>query len=267
VAWRSAGVRGPLSDSHVVVSPYAAGRFGPPRAVSTAPRIGFTLDLAAGGRRALAVWRDRGSLPSTDVRGRVLTAAIDGELVGPPVVVASTTERLLDDVDGVMNAHDAAIVGWEQAPKISFEDRDTRGFAAIRPAASAPFGPPEVVVTDRESTGGDLDLAVALDRAGRAIAMYAGSYLERRSPAGGWSRRIHLRRRESFDAGPDGGSFGTSGAIGSSDDGRAVAAWLVKTDEATYVRAAALPPPAGGSRLRAPGAARPARRPLRHDVH
>ena len=237
VAWRSAGVRGPLSDSHVVIAAYAAGRFTAARTVSTVPRIGFTLDLAAGGRRALAVWRDRGTGPETGVRGRVVTSAIDGERVGPPVVVHATPERMLDDVDAAMNAHDVAIVCWEQAPKVSFEARDTRGLASIRPSALVPFGSAEVVVTDRESSGGDLDLRVALDRAGRAIAIYSGTYVERRPAGGTWSRRLRLRRDEPFDRGPDGGSFGAQGEIGLSDGGEAVASWLLGTDDAWYVRA------------------------------
>jgi hypothetical protein len=241
VAWRSAGVRGPLSDSHVVVNPYAGGHFTSPVTASTSPRIGFTLDLAAGGRRAIAVWRDRGALPSTEIRGRLLTATIDADQVGPPTVVAATTERMLDGVDAAMNRHDAAIVGWEQAPKISFEDRRTRGFAALRLAAFAPFGAPEVVVDHRESDAGDLDLTLAIDRAGRAIANYEGSFIERRPLAGGWRRRVHLRRHERFDEGQDGGSYGFSGAVGVSDDGDALAGWLLGTDDANYVRAAAIP--------------------------
>jgi len=239
VAWRSAGPRSATSRSSIQVSTYAGRRFRTARSASTAANVGSTLALAAGGHRLIAVWRDHAPVGEPRAN-RVLSAAVDGSRVAPPVAVASTADGLYADVQASMNVADAAIVAWQQGPAgWSVWDAFAHGEVAIRPSAGAPFGPGEPVGTDVEMASDPGLTGVALDASGAAVAGW-GSFVRHRPPAGPWGKPVQLRYRK--EDGDPANPAGTAILLGMADDGEAVASWIVEGWDGgtSYLRAAVL---------------------------
>ena len=235
VAWRSSGPRS--ARSTIQVSPFADGRFRAARAASAVGNVGEAFALAAGGRRAVAVWRDKGAEAN-----RVLAASIDGGRVGRPVEVASTRDALLGSVSVAMSPRDAAIVAWHRAPRgSSVWDAFATGEVAIRAAADGGFGPPDVIAPEIE-TASELGLTgLALDAGGRALAGY-GDVIRRRAATGPWGPAIALRHRADYSD-PEWPPAGDELSVGVSDAGEGVAVWdLEGPDGGTdSMRAAVIP--------------------------
>lgn len=239
VAWRDAGARSPVSASSVKVSAYAGGRFHAAQTASDLARVGPTLALAAGGRRLLAAWRDEGD--GAAIRGRVLTAAIDGARLYPPVAAVSLPGRVVDEVSAAMNAIDGAAVAWEPIPRnTSLSEIDPTPRAAISPSFGAPF-----VQVHAAFEGDDDAVRVALDRRGRGLMGYSGSLVRRFSATAPPGRAIQLFHR--YDYGQDAEIYPSDMRVGLSDAGEGVAAWLIDgTQQSSFsrVRAAILRAPA-----------------------
>lgn len=239
VAWRSSGRRSAVSHSTIQVAPVAAGHFRPERAASAVGNVGETFALAAGGRRAIAVWRDTGAAGN-----RVLAASISAGRVAPPVVVVSTQQTLLSYVEAAMSPRDAAIVGWQQAPRgSSVWDAFAVGAVAVRPAPDAAFGPPEVIAEEIETESQAGLTGLALDASGGLLAGY-DDVVRRRPPAGPWSTPVGLRHRADFSD-PQWPPRGDDISVGLNDAGEGVAVWdLVGLDGGSdYMRAAVIPAP------------------------
>jgi len=239
VAWRSSGPRSAVSRSTIRVSPFADGRFRAARAASAVGNVGEAFALAGGGRRTLAVWRDKGAAAN-----RVLAASIDGDRVGPPVEVASTRDTLLGSISVAMSPRDGAIVAWHRAPRgSSVWDAFATGEVAIRAAAEGGFGPPDIVAPEIEMAS-ELGLTgLALDARGRALAGY-DDVVRRRPATGPWGPAIALRHRADFSD-PEWPPGGDEMSVGSSDAGEGVAVWdLEGADGGTdAIRAAVIPVP------------------------
>jgi hypothetical protein len=238
VAWRSEGSRSAHSNSLVRVSPFAGGRLRAPRTVSGAPRIGATLALAAGGHRLVAVWRDGGA-GRRGIRGRVLVAAIRGRRIARPLTVSSSARPMLGDVRAAMNAHDAAIVGWAQARHLEYEPY-TSSHVAIRRGARGRFAAPTTLVRNLDPH----ELGVALDRSGRAVAVYAGDLMRRRGLVGPWQRTVDLERADEQDDEDVDVGFSAYSAVGVSDAGDVLVIWSLVFDQGQDIRARVLPRPA-----------------------
>lgn len=237
VVWRTEGASAVASNSAVRASAYSGGRFQRPRTVSTASRIGATLAVAAGGRRALVVWRDAGPARHGRIRGRVLTAAISGARVGPPVAALATHDRLLGPVAVAMNVHDAAIVSWLQTRKL-VEEPDISGHVALMAASRQPFGRSARIALYVEYA----PIGVGLDAAGRALVGYNGDYVRRRSPGGGWRGAARLQPRDPNED-EDNPLEPTQASVGVADSGEAVAMWLLSSDDGDGLSATVLAPP------------------------
>jgi hypothetical protein len=242
IAWRSAGPRSAVSASSVRVSTYAGGRFRAPRAVSTAANVGQTLQLVAGGHRALAVWRDHASVGSP-AANRVLAASIIGDAIAPPVELLSSPRALLRDVYASMNVADAAIVAWQRSDDSSSSVYDAfgHGEVTIRPSADGAFSAP-VALGDSFEVASSFGLTgVALDAAGTALAGIE-DVVVRRSPAGAWGKPMPLRHRKDYSD-PEWPPAGAAISLGLSDAGEGVAVWSLEDAEggSTFIRAAVIP--------------------------
>ena len=240
VAWRSSGARSAVSHSVVQISPFAGGHFRPRRAASAVGNVGEALALAAGGRRAVLVWRDKAPGVS-----RVLTAAIDAGHVGAPVAVMATPDVLLADVGAAMSPRDAAMVAWQHAPKgSSVWDAFATGEVAIRASSDGAFGPPEVVAPEIE-TAADYGLSgLALDASGRALAGYE-DFARIRPLAGPWGRQVALHRHSDYSD-PDWPPNGDEISVGLSDAGEGLAVWVLSPpleDRENTILAAVIPAP------------------------
>ncbi|MDX6679583.1 MAG: hypothetical protein QOE31_3635 [Solirubrobacteraceae bacterium] len=239
VAWRSAGARSAISRSTIRIATFAGGRFHAQRAASAVGNVGETLALAAGGQRTLAVWRDKG-----DTANRVLAAAIGGDRIAAPVVVAATREVLLSDVQVALSPRDAAIVGWQRAPRgSSIWDSFATGEVAMRAAADGSFGAPDVLVEGIETASSYGLTGLAIDAAGRALAGY-GDVVRRRPLAGPWGREIALHHRADYSD-PDWPPSGDEISVALSDSGEGVALWDLEGPDggSDYMRAAVIPAP------------------------
>jgi hypothetical protein len=242
VSWRAGRSLGSSSAFAVHVSTYDRGRFAAPRTVSRGRAWYGQPSLAAGGSRLLVAWRDRARLTRAGIiRGRVLTAAIDGATVGAPTAV-STSDEIEGDVYAAMNSSDAAIVSWTQRSR-----GDAGNRIAVRQAAGGHFAATEAIspCAPGVSAGGsgrdNLDTAAhaTLDADDRAVAIFAsgcgGVVGAARRPAGGlWQPAFGLTPPAT-----------TSSAVrilaaGVSDAGEAVAAWWNQPPDAPGFDDAAL---------------------------
>jgi hypothetical protein len=239
VAWRSSGRRSAVSHSTIQVAAFAAGHFRPARAASAVGNVGETFALAAGGRRALAVWRDKGAAGN-----RVVASSISAGRVAPPVVVVSTQQTLLSYVEAAMSPRDGAIVGWQQAPRgSSVWEAFAVGAVAVRPAPEDAFGPPEVITEEFETASQAGLTGLALDAAGGALAGW-DDVVRRRPPAGPWGTPVALHHRADFSD-PEWPPSGDDISVGLSDAGEGVAVWDLEGADggSDYMRAAVIPAP------------------------
>jgi hypothetical protein len=239
VAWRAVGPRSAISRSTIRIATFAGGHFRAQRTASAVGNVGEALALAAGAHRTLAVWRDKG-----DAANRVLAAAIDGDRIAAPVVVAATRDVLLSDVQVSLSPRDAAVVGWQRAPRgSSIWDAFATGEVAVRASADGPFGAPDVLVEGIESASSYGLTGLAIDATGGALAGYF-DVVRRRPLSGPWGREIALRHRGDYSD-PDWPPSGDEISVGLSDGGEGVALWELEGADggADYMRAAVIPAP------------------------
>ena len=227
VSWRAGRSLESGSAFAAHASTYHRGGFAAPRTVSRGRVWYGQPSLAAGGSQLLVAWRDRARLTRAGIiRGRVLTAAINGATIGAPAAV-STSDEIEGDVYAAMNKSDAAIVSWTQRSR-----GDAGNRIAVRQAAGGHFAAPEAIsrCAPGVSAGGsgrdNLDTAAhaALDAAGRAVAIFTdgcggGVAGARRPPGGPWQPPFGVAPPPTTNAAV------RLLAAGVSDAGEAVAAW------------------------------------------